>query len=174
MTNITEYLTSLAEPIFSICTATEPGLDDFLLSLNEDPTPRVVVRVCRGCKMKDTDGVFDEFAAAFQCPYYFGENWAAFNDCLTDLSWLPADAYLVCITKADQLLSSETPASFEVLVQTLRDIARFWSEDSQNLAVMGRKATPFHVLMQVSKEVEQITLNRLASAGATAEVVGWK
>jgi hypothetical protein len=26
----------------------------------------------------------------------------------------------------------------------------------------------------VSKDVEQITLNRLASAGATAEVVDWK
>lgn len=174
MTNITEYFTSLAEPIFSICTATESGLDDFLLRLNEGPTPKVVVRVCRGSKMKDTDGVFDEFAAAFQFPYYFGENWAAFNDCLTDLSWLPAGAYLVCITKADQLLSSETPASFEVLVRNLRNIARGWGGENPNLALMGRKATPFHILMQVSKDVEQITLNRLASAGATAEVVGWK
>jgi RNAse (barnase) inhibitor barstar len=124
--------------------------------------------------MKDTEGVFDEFAAAFQFPYYFGENWAAFNDCLTDLSWLPAAAYLVCITKADQLLSSEAPASFEVLVEYLQDIARGWGGENPNLALMGRKATPFHILMQVSKDVEQITLDRLASAGATAEVVGWK
>jgi hypothetical protein len=60
------------------------------------------------------------------------------------------------------------------LVEYLQDIARGWGGENPNLALMGRKATPFHVLMQVSKDVEQITLNRLAAAGATAEVIGWK
>jgi hypothetical protein len=29
-----------------------------------------------------------EFAASFQFPYYFGENWPAFDECINDLSWL--------------------------------------------------------------------------------------
>lgn len=44
-----------------------------------------VVRELRGPKMHTTMGVFDEFAAAFQFPYYFGENKDAFDECLRDL-----------------------------------------------------------------------------------------
>jgi hypothetical protein len=43
-------------------------------------------RFCRGSKMQTLDALFDEFSAAWQFPYYFGYNWAAFDECLSDLN----------------------------------------------------------------------------------------
>jgi len=37
----------------------------------------LAVRLVRGHKSRAVDGLFDEFAAALQFPYYFGANWAA-------------------------------------------------------------------------------------------------
>jgi hypothetical protein len=46
---------------------------------------RLVVRSVRGRKMTTTAQLYDEFAAALQFPPYFGENWAAFDECLSDM-----------------------------------------------------------------------------------------
>jgi len=67
----------------------------------------MVVRCLRGHKMLSVDRLFDEFAAALQFPYYFGENWPAFRECLTDLSWLPASAYALFIWNTATLLKDE-------------------------------------------------------------------
>lgn len=36
-------------------------------------------------------------AATGSFPDWFGHNWDALSDCLVDLSWLPADGYLVLV-----------------------------------------------------------------------------
>jgi hypothetical protein len=53
---------------------------------------RLVVRTVRGRKMRRLPELNDEFAAAIQFPWYFGANWAAFDECVKDLAWLPAEA----------------------------------------------------------------------------------
>jgi hypothetical protein len=49
----------------------------------EQQNPGSVVRFLRGKKMTTAQGLYDEFAAAFQFPYYFGNNGDAFDECLT-------------------------------------------------------------------------------------------
>jgi hypothetical protein len=49
----------------------------------------LTVRCVRGRKMSRLAGLMDEFSAALQFPYYFGENWSAFQECLGDMDWLP-------------------------------------------------------------------------------------
>ena len=120
--------------------------------------------------MRTVQGVFDEFAAAFQFPYYFGENWPAFKECLTDLSWLPASAYVVCISKADQLLADSGP-SFEVLIRNLISVARGWGGETPDLKVSGQSPTPFHVLLQVPTGSADGLVERLASFSALAEII---
>ncbi|WP_233257717.1 barstar family protein [Micromonospora sp. S4605] len=56
--------------------------------------------------MTDAGHVFYEFSDALLFPGYFGWNWDALSDCLRDLSWLPADGYLIVIENAPRLLSS--------------------------------------------------------------------
>lgn len=71
-------------------------------------TPGGIVRVVRGKKCATTQALFDECAAAWQFPYYFGENWNALDECLADLSWLPGAAYIALITHAGRVLDQQS------------------------------------------------------------------
>ena len=52
----------------------------------------------RGDRMRSYDGLFDEFAAAMQFPWYFGYNGNAFDECIADLSWIdPGAGYALVI-----------------------------------------------------------------------------
>lgn len=62
-----------------------------------------------GCCVRfiDLDGACDKaallrrFATALDFPPWFGHNWDALDDCLTDLDWLPAGmAYVLCLSAA--------------------------------------------------------------------------
>src|SRR5215831_6760717 len=66
-----------------------------------------LTKVLRGRKMATVKDLFDECAAALQFPSYFGENWAAFHECMTDLSWLQATSYVLIITDASEFLVQE-------------------------------------------------------------------
>jgi hypothetical protein len=78
------------------------------------------VRRIRGSRSRTTAGLFDEMAAALQFPAYFGGNWNALRDMLSDLRWLPAEAYLLVVEGADELLADEPD---EVLATGLRVLA---------------------------------------------------
>ncbi|MCA2210367.1 barstar family protein [Nocardia rosealba] len=86
------------------------------------------VRELRGTKMRDVAALFDEFAAAFQFPYYFGANKDAFDECLRDLDDFVGDApgYVAAVRTANDLLADEPTerAWFEAAV---RDCAAYWS-----------------------------------------------
>ena len=47
---------------------------------------RFVVARLDGTRMTDADHAFYEFSDALLFPGYFGWNWAAFSDCLRDLT----------------------------------------------------------------------------------------
>ncbi len=83
-----------------------------------------IVRELRGAKMHTTAGVFDEFAAAFQFPYYFGENKDAFDECLRDLPDFVGDApgYVAVIRDADELLADQ-PGQRQWFTEAMRDAA---------------------------------------------------
>ncbi|MBR1086885.1 barstar family protein [Bradyrhizobium manausense] len=69
--------------------------------------PATSVRFVRGRKMRTLAGVFDEFSAACQFPYYFGENYAALAECLGDLDWLNSSRFVLMISGFSELLAEE-------------------------------------------------------------------
>ncbi len=87
-----------------------------------------MARELRGSKMRTVAGVFDEFAAAFQFPYYFGENKDAFDECLRDLDEFvgPALGYVALIRDSSELLADQA-GEREWFVSAIEDCARNWS-----------------------------------------------
>lgn len=112
-------------------------------------------------------GLFDEFAAAFQFPYYFGENWAAFRDCISDLAWLPfTPGVVVLVYGADEVLADAHPAELTTLVQTLATAAAEFAETVSEGEWWDRDPVPFHVVLQGVGEGD---FERWRAAGARLE-----
>ncbi len=141
-------------------------MTDYAWSLASAEQPRVAVRVLRGRKMTTPEGLFNEFAAALQFPYYFGENWAAFDECLADLEWLPADAYVLVVTDAQLLLSAGGGGQLRTLVDILQKVAADWSRPADPQEPWGHAGRAFHVIFQSPSASLQEVLLRLKSAGA--------
>ena len=102
----------------------------------------IAVAALDGAIMSDEDVVFHAFMAAFDFPDHFGWNWDALSDCLRDLHWRPADAYIVLIDNADELLAEERDRR-GTLFRILRRAATQWADP---MASRRGRAVPFKVV----------------------------
>ena len=93
--------------------------------------PATAVRFARGRKMKTVGGLFDEISAACQFPYYFGENWPAFAECLGDLDWMNASRFVLLITEFEQIMADE-PDQIGALGRSLRSAIREYNRERAN------------------------------------------
>jgi hypothetical protein len=125
----------------------------------------LTARVVRSAKMGTRQRLFDEFAAALQFPDYFGENWAAFDECLRDLDWLPATSYVLLVTEASRVLDEEPPEELKAFLETLRDVSADWAEEVARGESWDRPPVPFHVLFQDSGVGIDVLAERLKRIG---------
>ena len=76
-------------------------------------------------------------AAALRFPAYFGANWDALADSLTDLSWLPAPGYALLIDHAAPLID-HAPEDWAVASDILLDAAGWWQARGVGFYVLLR------------------------------------
>ena len=115
----------------------------FLSAGAEWPSPAVLA--AKGLERLDLDtarvtdeaGLLAELARIFRFPDYFGGNWDAADECLRDLSWLPARGYVLRVPDAESLWRS-LPAAAGRLVETWLFCAEEWA----------RQGAPFHLVFQ--------------------------
>ena len=67
---------------------------------------------------------------ALQFPSYFGYNWDALDECLSDLSWLPGGDVLVIHKDLPLAMDSE---ACSIYLSILRDAAQRWERQGSNL-----------------------------------------
>jgi hypothetical protein len=78
-----------------------------------------------GCR--DKARVLELIAEALQFPDWVGDNWDALADALNDLSWLPANGYLLLLEHAGGW-RDHVRADFDVLLDILDQAATPWAE----------------------------------------------
>lgn len=154
------------EPAFYLAVMDESPFADLSLQLASSNS-KAVVRVIRGHKSTSHESFFNEVAAALQFPYYFGENWDAFNDCITDLEWLPGEAYLLLVSNASFLLFDEELEDFRALIRLLAGANQEWAAPDKYLP-QNRPSTPFHVVVQCTTSSVAAFVAKLAQAGVEA------
>lgn len=66
------------------------------------------------------------FAEALGFPDWFGANWDALEDCLTDLSWRPAEGHLVLVEGVSGFDELD-PGDRSMLLDILLTSARYWA-----------------------------------------------
>ncbi len=82
-------------------------------------------------KMLCRDDVFSFYASTLSFPEYFGWNWDAFHDCITDLSWI--DDTTIHIVHPDVPLAND-PHECEKLLCYLHEL-KFYSRTKGKLIV---------------------------------------
>lgn len=78
-------------------------------------------------------------ARAMRFPSYFGRNWDAFEECITDLSWLPAAGY-VLLYEAPNCFAAAQPREWQIALAVLGDATIYWRD----------RGIPFYVLLRKS------------------------
>jgi RNAse (barnase) inhibitor barstar len=128
---------------------------------------KLMVRIVRGQKMRSTESLFDECAAALQFPHYFGENWPAFDECLSDMYWLlPSPAIVLVVLNAAEVLADEARDELRTLVRVLDKASRAYAVEIERGEWWDRPALPFHVVLQASADVVELE-DAWRRAGAT-------
>ncbi|WP_160323672.1 barstar family protein [Defluviitalea phaphyphila] len=123
----------------------------------------MVVKQIAGSKCTTIDELFAEFAEVLQFPDYFGNNWAAFDECLNDLDWLPGEAYLLIIEDADQVITI-SDNSFKIFIEILKRSVNEWTE-GRNYDDFLTPPIPFHVVFQCPVKKINDVKERLKMAG---------
>ncbi|NHT17178.1 barstar family protein [Cellulomonas sp. IC4_254] len=108
--------------------------------------------VLDGARMRADRGVFSEFASLLEFPGYFGFNWSALEDCLTDLDWFATPrGYVLVLLSADDVLLDQ-PDRLQTLVGLLHRAAAVWQSPVAIGEAWDRDAVSFRVMLQVSEK----------------------
>lgn len=70
---------------------------------------------------------FTACATALQFPSYFGHNWDALEECLTDLEWLPASGYLLLYSHPKPFAQTH-PKDWKTLIEIFQSAIDEWNE----------------------------------------------
>jgi RNAse (barnase) inhibitor barstar len=73
---------------------------------------------------------------ALDFPSYFGMNWDAFSDLLTDMTWKPAAGYVILFTNF-QSISENMAGEAHIVINILESSAAYWK----------RRSVPFFIIV---------------------------
>ena len=97
--------------------------------------PEFAVAVLDGTEAGSRAGFFRELAHTLRFPDYFGRNWDAVYDCLTDLNWLPATGYVLVVDGFDHFAMNE-PEQWAIGLKVLREACAFWQPLSRPMVAL--------------------------------------
>lgn len=118
-----------------------------------------IFRRVRCDKMQTVPRLFDEMAAAFQFPPYFGENWNALDECMQDLDWMRGSSYTTLLWNAETLLADSPADELARFLRLLDRVGDAWSHPVSVGAAWDRPAIPFHCIFAVPPEqVDKLVL----------------
>lgn len=78
----------------------------------------------------DKEALMRNIATALRFPDWFGANWDALEDCLSDLSWLPANGYVLVFEGA------KPGDDLGVLIDVLRSAADWWAQRGKSFVAV--------------------------------------
>jgi hypothetical protein len=96
------------------------------------------VSYLRGKHCKTEGDFLIQAAVSFQFPYYYGENWAAFDECIQDLEWLNFSKIFVIFDDFSQAFRDQ-PAIQSMLQNRVSEYwsraIDYWAEEGKTVAV---------------------------------------
>ena len=81
--------------------------------------------------VRDKKHFLDHVAKALNFPEWFGSNWDALNDCLTDLDWLSTKTGYVIVFESISRFSALHGPEFADAIAVLFAAAQFWKAEGR-------------------------------------------
>lgn len=77
-------------------------------------------------------------AEIMKFPAYFGLNWDAFEECITDLAWCPAKKYVLIYERPDVFAHAD-PSQWQIAIEILHSAEEYWgaTETPLNLFLLN-------------------------------------
>jgi len=80
-------------------------------------------------------------ARAMHLPVWFGMNWDALADCLTEFAWQPGSTHVLLLSSLDEF-ARHSPPDFAMLLAILEDAASFWTQHGVRFLVLIESENP--------------------------------
>lgn len=144
----------------------EADIDDFVYGFRKKYSGErsTLVRIVRAEQCPTWRLNYVWWAAVLEFPGCFGYGEAAFIDCITDLSWVRSDSYILFVTRAYLLLQEENERALSMFLQSLETAAVRWAKPTDE-----QGGIPFHVVFHCEPDLETHTRHIYAQAGLWLE-----
>ncbi|MGZ8218054.1 barstar family protein [Methylomagnum sp.] len=100
------------------------------------PKPAVNCFIINGDRICDKESFLREFSEVLGFPDYFGFNWDAFSDCVTDLSWLDSSNGFLIIYKNSHAFRNASPDEWAIANEILLDAVDYWHEQGNFMTIL--------------------------------------
>lgn len=74
-------------------------------------------------------------AEAMKFPKYFGANWDAFDECITDLEWCPGQCYILGYDR-HEVFAQAAPEQWQILLSILSAAVEYWKTRDISLELL--------------------------------------
>jgi hypothetical protein len=83
----------------------------------------------------DKQSFLSKIATVMKFPDYFGYNWDAFDECITDLDWFSAERY-VLIYDQPEVFSKAAPKEWETAYSLLQAAVAYWQSTDKPMDIL--------------------------------------
>jgi hypothetical protein len=88
-----------------------------------------------GREVFDKKSFLCKIAIVMKFPDYFGHNWDALDECITDLDWCPAARY-VLIYDQPEVFAKATPTEWEIAYDILQSAVAYWQSTDTPMDIL--------------------------------------
>jgi RNAse (barnase) inhibitor barstar len=96
--------------------------------------------VLDGARAGSKKEFLDHVTGVFGFPDFFGKNWDAFADCLTDMSWVDRNGFLIVYSDFRQF-AGHSPEDFDTVIEIFKEAADFWKKEGKTFLVLFHDST---------------------------------
>ncbi len=124
------------------------------------------VVILQGARMTTLHDLYREIETALQFPMYFGGNWNAVDEMITDFEWIREKNYMIGINDFEKILSecevgnedkqAIVDNEIKIFIEILIDAINYWHSPVQKYEWNNHPYQDFDVYIQENGQVYQL------------------
>ena len=99
------------------------------------------VYILDGTKITDRATLLQQFDTVMEFPEYFGHNWDALKDCLTELDGHEIDRYIISIDRLEQFTTND-PTQWTNFMDVCKSVIEYWQDTETPMYILLHENSP--------------------------------